>query len=62
MRLQITCIYEYNSTEKDPLGLGTGFVDKPTTEIEINEKKAQPDGLSGWKAAEIKLKMLLITE
>lgn len=50
---------EYITTDDDPLGLGSAFKDRSTTEKEIAEKQAAPDGLSGWKAAEIKLKMHL---
>jgi hypothetical protein len=52
-------IRKYKITQENPLGLGLGFEDKPTTEKEIKEKEAQPDGLNGWKAAEIVLKMEL---
>ncbi|HWV16073.1 MAG TPA: hypothetical protein VN030_11650 [Cellvibrio sp.] len=49
-------IREYMTTENDPLGWGGKFNDRPTTLKEIAEKCAEPDGLSGWKAVEIKLK------
>lgn len=49
---------KYNPPETSPLNM-IGFKDKPTTEEEIKKVGAQPDGLSGWKAAEIKLKYYL---
>jgi len=49
---------KYNPPENQPLNM-TGFKDRPTTENEILKEGAQPDGLSGWKAAEIKLKYYL---
>lgn len=49
---------KYNPPEASPLNM-TGFKDRPTTEEEIKREGAQPDGLSGWKAAEAKLKYYL---
>lgn len=49
---------KYNPPEDRPLDM-IGFRDRLTTEDEIEKEGAQPDGLSGWKAAEIKLKYYL---
>jgi hypothetical protein len=49
---------QYNPTETNRLSM-TGFKDRPTTEEEINRLGAQPDGLAGWKAAEMRLKLYL---
>jgi hypothetical protein len=52
-------IRRYKTTKDNPLAIGADFEDKPTTDEEIKEKKAQPDGAFGWKAAEAVLKHYL---
>ena len=46
---------KYNPPEEMPLSM-TGFEDYPSNEEEIAKEGAEPDGLFGWKAAEIRLK------
>lgn len=50
---------EYVYSDDDPLGLGAKFKEWTATKEEIERLDAQPDGLSGSKAAEMKLKMYL---
>ena len=55
-------IRKYKMTKNNPLAIGADFEEKPTSEKEIREKKAQPDGAFGWKAAEALLKHYLEKE